>query len=785
MPYFIEKIYDLLLPHEFQLLLWAFIICCFVCFFIVVYRLRQLQTISNDLRRHNLQLKILMQNQPDLWAFWWRSEKILTCSTDLYKKFGVTHNAQLSPKYIKYVFEEFDYANFFKVVHSGEEYKQECKASGKESVYYIYGSAKRIKDDWCYTLWFRNISHQKSKTELHNDIINELRTERDIMKDILDNVPLPIWYKNLHKKLLFCNKAYANTLEISPEQAVVDQILLKSWQQGGRTPDLTELVLKTKQTHTQKSHIVIKNERHYVEFSETITQKGFILGYLNDLSEQETLQQEINHLAKSTHEILEVISLPVIIYNTNKQVEFFNNPFIKMFELDPAWLETKPTFIEVLEELRAKRKIPDTEDFQVYKNRRLACFNNLLAPIEDIAYYPDGRTVRMVTAPYHNGGLMITLNDITDWLTLERRYNTLLAVHRQVADNLFEGLVVFGSDHKLQLYNSAFCRMWDYNEADLSPPPHLETIIDKIKTRIDYEHYDSSWDNFKKRIRSKIIDRSTNKEGRIKLYNDLVYDYSYTPLPDGSNLLTFLDVSDRYRIEKNLLERSEALELAHGIKSDFISMIHQGIKYPLRRILLSFTDMLEKKYGDINSKYQDRLKNSWEEVDHILRFIENANDLASIESGNIALSKEKINIIQVIDDIKNTLMESAHEKNIHISFDYNREDIFLLQGDLRRLKQVFFNLLRNAISFAVNNEFISIQIQDLPEELHIEISNATATIPYEDTYGASKKLKKGENIITGLGFSLIKKIVTLHGGTVTLNHQTGTVVKCIFQKKHS
>jgi PAS domain-containing protein len=292
-----------------------------------------------------------------MWALWWKSEQVLFGSPELYKKFGVTPNATMSPKYISYLFELFDFKAFFNVAHKGEVYKLECKTADDESFFYIYGSAKKIKDDWCYTLWFRDISHQKSKTELHNDIINELRIERDIMKDILDNVPLPIWYKNLQKKLLFCNKAYANTLETTPDQAVVDQILLKSWQQGGRTPDLTDLVLKTKQPQSQKSHIVIKNERHYVEFSETITQKGFVLGYLNDLSQQETLQQEINHLAKSTHEVLEIISLPVVIYNSNKQVEFFNNPFVKMFELDPTWLETKPTFSEVLEELRAIRKI--------------------------------------------------------------------------------------------------------------------------------------------------------------------------------------------------------------------------------------------------------------------------------------------------------------------------------------------------------------------------------------------------------------------------------------------
>ena len=780
---FIEKIYNLFLPHEFQLLMWVFIICGFLCFVLIIYRLQVLKTISNDLQRHNIQLNILMQNQSDLWALWWGANKRLICSADLSKKFGVSTSAQMSPLYIKYFFESFDFKSFFKIVHGEGTYTQECKAASEGSIFFIFGSAKRVKDDWCYTLWFRNISHQKSKTELHNDIINELRMERDIMKDILDNIPLPVWYKNDQKKLLFCNKAYASTLETTPDQAVVDQNLLKSWQQGGRTPDLTELVIKSKQRHTQQSHIVMKNERHYVEFSETITQKGFILGYLHDLSKQEMLQQEIGHLSKSTHEILEVISLPVIIYNNNKQVEFFNNPYIKMFELDQTWLETKPTFSEVLEELRAKRKIPETEDFQVYKNRQLAYFNNLLEPIEDFAYYPDGRTVRMVTAPYHNGGLMITLNDITDWLTLERRYNTLLAVHRQVADNLFEGLVVFGSDHKLQLYNSAFCRMWHYNEDELTPPPHLDAIIDKIKTRIDYKHYDANWGNFTNRIRAKIIDRSATKEGRIKLYDEVVYDFSSTPLPDGSSLITFLDVSDRYRIEKSLLERSEALELAHGIKSDYISMIHQGIKYPLRGILLSFTDMLEKKYGDINPKYQDRLKSIWLEVEHILRFIENVNDLASIESGNSSLNKEQVNIIQLMEEVKATLLESTFEKNLCISLDYNKNDIYFLLGDLKRLKQVFFNLLRNAISFAVPEELITIQIKNFNEEIHISVSNAKAMIPYEDTYGASKKLKKGENIITGLGFSLIKKIAKLHGGSVKLNHQKGTLVSCVLSKK--
>lgn len=763
-------------------LLFGFVIISLGCLLLALFWIFRIQNILKNIRLDNLQLKLLLSNQFDMWVSWWRTEQKMVCSKSFYIKMGIEHNLFPSPKYIKYLFSSFDFKAFFQTVHAKKFYRQECITADNE-VFSIYGAAKFIQNDWCYTLWFRNISHQKSKIELHNDIINQLSTERDIMKDILDNVPWPAWYKAPNKKLLFCNQAYADALDVSVDQAVVEQILLKSWQQGGRVPNLTDLVLKTKETQTQTSYLVIKNERNFVKFTETLTDKGFIVGCLHDLSNQEKLQDEIHHLTKSTHEILEVISLPVVIYNSNQQVEFFNNSFLKMFELDAKWLEAKPTFSEVLEELRAKRKIPDIEDFQSYKNRRLGCFNNLLEPIEDIAYYPDGKTVRMITAPYHNGGLIITLNDITDWLTLERQYNTLLAVHRQVADNLFEGLAVFGTDNRLQLYNSAFCRMWHYTEEDLTPPPHLDSVIDKIKAHIDYQHYDSQWENFKKRIRAKIIDRSSKKEGRIKLYDDVVYDYSYTPLPDGSNLLTFLDVSDRYRIEKNLLERSEALEVAHGIKSDFISTIHQGIKYPLRRMLLSFTDIFEQKYGEINLKYQERLKTIWLDIDHILRFIEDANDLASIESGNTSLNKEPLNVIKLIEDVNITLLERVLEKEVHIQFAHDIGES-VITADFRRLKQIFFNLLRNAISYAETGENILINLKDTAEELHVEISNSDAIIPYEDAYGASKKLKRGQQLITGLGFSLIKKIVTLHNGRVILNHQKGTKVICVLPKEN-
>lgn len=729
-------------------------------------------------QQFNSTLGFVLNSNLHFWASWNKTNGKLVCSYRLRKKLGVTRNAVISFKYIQYLFESFNFDAFFECVHNNQRFEKEYQSIDGE-FFLIYGAAENLNGEITYTLWFKNISHQKAKTDLQNDIIHELTIERDIMQDMLDHLPWPLWYKTKQNKILFCNKAYANALDTLADKVVLDQLHLKPLQRG-RALNLTDLVLSTKQAQTQKSHIVIKNERKFVEFAELLTSKEKVLGYLADLSSEENLLNEISHLTKSTHEILEVLSIPVIIYNHKQQVEFFNNQFVKMFEVDVSWLETKPTFSEVLEELRAKRKIPDTEDFQAYKKRRLECFHSLLGPIEDISYYPNGKTVRMVTAPYHNGGLIVTLNDITDWLMLERQYNTLLAVHRQVADNLFEGLAVFGSDHRLKLYNAAFRKMWFYTEKELDPLPHFDTVIERIKQYIDYQHYDDSWDNFKKRIRAKIIDRTTQKEGRIKLYNDTVYDYLYTPLPDGSNLLTFLDVSDRFRIEKSLLERSEALEVAHGIKSDFISNIYQGIKYPLKRILLTFSDLINTPHEKTEIQNKQQLKTLWEEAEHILRFVEDANELAYIESGNTSLTLKKVDVAEIVRSVILTLQEPIERKNIQMNFSCGDQPVIYL-GDLRRLKQVFFNLLRNAVTFANEDETINAIVRIVNNSVEVEISNTLAIIPYEDAFGASKKLKRGQEVITGLGYSLIKKIIQLHKAEIILEQENATKVVCIFK----
>lgn len=310
---FIEKIKLIFFQPDVYLYL-LFVICLFLYSIIIFYWLVRYKIISKQLLKYNTHLKLILNNQQDLWASWMGTTNKLLCSKSLREKLGVNQTTSIFPKHLKYFFQDFNLKEFFRAVSDKEIYEQECISINRE-VFSISGIKKRLNQEFVYILWFRDISHRKAKTEIHNNIINELRIENELMRDILDNLPWPVWYKHQNKKLLFCNQAYAEALETNVDKVIEDQIHLKSWQQGGRTPNLTDLVLKTKQHQVQRSHIVLGSERNYVEFNETLTSKKFVLGYLNNLSELENLQEEIKHLTKSTHEILELISLPVIIYN--------------------------------------------------------------------------------------------------------------------------------------------------------------------------------------------------------------------------------------------------------------------------------------------------------------------------------------------------------------------------------------------------------------------------------------------------------------------------------------
>lgn len=730
-------------------------------------------TLFNLLRKNSRLLTQLQQASFALssidspWIYWTRNNPTFIFS----KHFKVLSEGRpMNLQIFQAKFPQFHMREFLLKLQKSPSYAEETVATSGES-FLVTGVIRPTKTDTFFMLNLKNITPSKSKISHQEDTIQNLESQIQLLNNVLDALPWPVWHKDKEKKFVYCNKAYASILDTTQEKVLRDQLEL--YGKSSRS-------FSTDKTSGEKTYVIWKGARVCIEVFETTIRNASIVGYANNINEQENLKEEIKRLSQSTHEILTLISLPIIIFNQSRKIEFYNVALLRMFDLDQNWMESAPTLTEVLEQLRSQRKLPETEDFQSIKKRADAAFNNLIEAVEEVIYFPNGKTVRLVVAPYHNGGLMITLNDISDWLTLEQQYNTLLAVHRQVADHLFEGMAVFGTDNRLRLYNSAFSNMWQYKEKELEDMPHLDQVIETLHDQIDVEHYATTWKDFKKRILEKVEDRAHSKDGRIKLLNDVIYDYAYTPLPDGASLLTFLDVSDRYRVEKILLERGAVLELAHQAKAEFISTIHLGIKDPLRRILTSFSDILKQKFGALNLEYYDKIKLIWEDIEHILEFIENANSLAFLETGKLKLNKSIFSLATMLEGVIHSLKKSYEEKNIvYEVYDETEENSTI--GDVAYIKQAFINLIRNIVIFAKQGQVIHLFLLEVDQKINIRI-RIDSQIPFDDAYKSSKKLKKGEIFTTGLGFSLTQKILELHDAEIELSYSDGTEIICVFNK---
>ncbi|MCF6358390.1 MAG: PAS domain-containing protein, partial [Draconibacterium sp.] len=137
---------------------------------------------------------------------------------------------------------------------------------------------------------------------------------------------------------------------------------------------------------------------------------------------------------------------------------------------------------------------------------------------EEMMYLPDGSALRMLVVPHPMGGLMMIFEDVTSRLELESSYNTLIAVQKETLDNLEEGVVVYGGNGRVKLWNPSFARLWDLAPETLEGEPHITKIIDKAS--IFFE--EAVWPNTQERMLSLGLERATH-EGRFTLKNEKMF----------------------------------------------------------------------------------------------------------------------------------------------------------------------------------------------------------------------------------------------------------------------
>ena len=610
-------------------------------------------------------------------------------------------------------------------------------------------------------------------------------SEQSRLREFVERLPLPVWRRDGGLRIVDCNSAFAAALDQPREAVLTAPNELAPDNEQGQAPALAKIAAGGT-AQSERRHVVIGGSRRLLELTEAPNRDGGTIGFALDRTDLESAESELARHVNAHGQVLESIHAAVAIYGADKRLSFFNSAFARLWGIEEDWLAGEPSLDELLERLRERRRVPEYADFRAFKRQQLGMFTSLIEPLTELMHLPDGRTLSVSVSPHPLGGLIFVYEDVTDRLALERSYNTLIEVQRETLDNLFEGIAVFGSDGRLKLHNPPYRKIWALSEADLEGEPHYADIVEK--TRDFYDPADD-WPV----VRDRVIARITGQvhwTGPFDRQDGSVLQTATVPLPDGNMLLTCLDVTDTARVERALRERNEALETADRLKSEFIANVSYELRTPLNAII-GFAEILANQYfGPLSPRQLDYSRGILDSSHRLMTLINDILDLATIEAGYLALEPERIEICEVLEAVAVLTRERARSQNLGLTISCP-DDIGGIEADERRLKQALFNLVSNAIKFTPAGGSILLEASverrgegEEPGDLILKVTDTGVGIASADQERMFEKFERGNPFAresgAGLGLSLVKSLIELHGGSVTLESDTGagTTIAC-------
>ena len=607
--------------------------------------------------------------------------------------------------------------------------------------------------------------------ERHEALLREVAS----LRALIERLPSPVWTRDAAGRLTFVNAAYAHAVETLNAADAVDR-RLELLDNAAR-----ENIARARTAggaYAGRLPAVVAGTRRSFDVLDFRTETGRA-GLAIDATEAETMRSALARMVDAHRRTLDALSTGVAMFGAEHRLTFYNAAYRALWNLDASYLDQGPTDSAVLDALRAARKLPEERDFRQWKAQLHTAYSAVEAQ-EQTWHLPDGRTLRVVTTPNPDGGVTYLFNDVTERLDLERRFEELIRVQGETLDNLAEGVAVFASDGRIRLYNSAFARMWRLSPQALEARPHIETLTALCRP---LHGDDAIWQALRQVVTA--IDSREAIAGRLERRDGSVVDCRTVPLPDGATLVTFHDVTDSVNVERALRERNEALEDADKIKIDFVHHVSYELRSPLTNII-GFVHLLgDPGTGPLAPKQREYLDYITVSTNTLLALINNILDLATIDAGRMQLNLGPVDIRATMaaaaEGVQDRLVSAGLVLDIRAA-----NDIGSFAADERRVRQILFNLLANAVSFSPAGGTITLSAERRDDALVFAVTDHGPGIPPEvlekvfdwfETHSLGSHHRG-----TGIGLSLVRSFVELHGGTVDITSVVGegTTVTCTF-----
>ncbi|MFZ1814825.1 MAG: ATP-binding protein [Rhizobiaceae bacterium] len=604
----------------------------------------------------------------------------------------------------------------------------------------------------------------------------KLLSTMDMIRGLFDTVNIPFWLKDAHGQLFWVNSAYANAVDSPDGETAVNR--------GLQLLDSAERTEVERQERTQGRFsgslpAIVSGDRRMLEIAEVRTEAGFA-GLGVDRSEVEAVRATLKQTIASHAQTLDHLATAVAMFDSRQCLQFYNSAFQKLWHLAPGFLDNHPTNAQVLDSIRAEKRLSEMPDWRKWREQQLEIYRALEAR-EDWWYLPGGQTLRVIANPHPQGGVTWVFENVTEQLALESNYNALIRVQGETLDNLSEAVAVFGSDGKLRLCNPAFASFFVLDQQLTVPGTHISDLSRICARRLTQP---DSWDDIEDAITS-FDDTRGDLSARLETVDGKIYDTSLVRLPEGQTMLAVGDMTAAVNVERALKERNEALEQSDTLKNRFIQHVSYELRAPLTSIS-GFSEMLGLDgIGSLNEKQTEYVGHISASSQVLKSIIDDILDLATIDAGALTLEPEPCNVQEITDEVFHAFNDKLSDRGIRPQASIAR-DAAQIVADPDRLRQILSNLVANAISFSPDGAMVTVASARKGGNLEISVIDEGPGVPpgerqrifgrFESRSTANRR--KG----TGLGLSVVKSFVELHGGSVRVEdaEKRGARFVCVF-----
>lgn len=378
----------------------------------------------------------------------------------------------------------------------------------------------------------------------------------------------------------------------------------------------------------------------------------------------------------------------------------------------------------------------------------------------------------------------IRFRDIKKLRRVEKELKEEKEILKSILDSTADGILVTDTERNIIHRNDKLKEMWEIQN-ELLNVKNISLLEAYVRGVVKNTDALINW----------FIERKGNTNDSIytiNLKDGRVFEAVSKPLIiDGKlsgDVLNFRDITKKRKLEKlekeveikeRLLEEAKKYD---QMKDQFLATISHELKTPLN-IILGIIQLIEQCFFNEEDVPDMEKLNNYKNISkqncyRLLKLINNLIDITKIDSGFMSLNLKNHNIISVIEDISLSIVEYAQSKGIIIIFDTEIEEEFIAI-DVEKIERVMLNLFSNAIKFTDEGGTIEVNIFHKGDGILISVKDTGIGIPEDmkeiifNRFGQVDSSLSRNVEGSGIGLTLVKSIIELHNGSITLNSEVG------------